>query len=187
MDTLVRDPFRDALEAATGRTVAELFALRDPQVYPAFERGELDEAAYWAHYEPAGIAADPQEFHRVRRAGTRWIEGMAELADELGAAAVRRVAATNYPIWVEELTTGLLAGRIDHVVASCHVGVRKPEPAFYRRLLDDIELSPAEVAFIDDREVNVAAAGEAGLAAHRFTDAATARAWLVELGLPLRG
>jgi FMN phosphatase YigB (HAD superfamily) len=79
MDTLLRDPFREALRAATGLDLAELRTRRDPALYPAFERGELTEAAYWAGHRAAGLDVDPAAFHRVRRDGIRWLPGMQEL------------------------------------------------------------------------------------------------------------
>lgn len=184
MDTLVHDPFREALVAATGLTVDEVMARREAGVYPAFERGELDEAAYWAHYEDAGIAIDAVEFHRVRRERIRWLPGMRSLLDELEGLVVR-TAASNYPIWIEQLAADHLAGRLDRIVASCHLGCRKPDAAFYRGLLEQLDLSADRVAFVDDRAENVRGAADAGLRAHRFEDAPRLRRWLVELGVPL--
>lgn len=182
MDTVLRDPFREALMAATGRELAELFALRDPEVYPAFERGELDEDAYWAHYAAAGIDADPAAFHRVRRAGTRFLPGMAELLDDL-AGRVERVTASNYPVWVEQVARDHLTGRVERVLASCHLGVRKPDEVFYTRLLAAVGAEAHEVLFVDDRAENVEAARTVGIDAHRFTDAGTLRGWLAGRGL----
>jgi HAD superfamily hydrolase (TIGR01509 family) len=182
MDTVVRDPFREALEAATGLALDELLARRDPSVYPAFERGEIDEDTYWQHYERAGIDVDPARFHEVRRAGTRWLAGMPALLDELDGV-VLRVTASNYSHWVEQLAEEMLRHRFDRVVASCHLGVRKPQPGFYRELLDRLGMRPAEVAFVDDRDVNVEGARSAGMPARRFVDAEDLRDWLIELGV----
>jgi HAD superfamily hydrolase (TIGR01509 family) len=184
MDTVLRDPFREALEAATGRPLAELFARRDPAVYPAFERGEVDEAAYWAHYAEAGIDVDPQVFHRLRREGTTFLPGMAELLDDLEGVLVR-VAASNYPVWIEELTELHLGERFERVVASHHLGVRKPDAAFFARLVDDLGVAAEAVLFVDDRQANVDGAERAGLRAHRFRDADGVRRWLVEHGIPV--
>lgn len=189
MDTLLTDPFRAALEAGTGLTLAELLTRRDPAVYPAFERGELSEEDYWAHHAALGVEVDPAAFHAVRRAGTRWLPGMAALLADL-EGRVRRVGASNYPVWIEELIAGPLAGQLDEVLASHHLGARKPDHAFYDRLLERLGCAPAEVAFVDDREVNVVAAREVGLAAYLVVgdglDAATGvRRWLVERGVPI--
>jgi HAD superfamily hydrolase (TIGR01509 family) len=185
MDTVVRDPFREALEVATGLGLRELFERRDPTVYPAFERGEIDEAAYWAHYAAAGIAVDPEAFHRTRREGIAFLPGMAELLDDL-AGQVVRVTASNYPVWVEELARDHLGGRFERIIASCHLGVRKPERGFFERLVEQLEVSADEVCFVDDRHDNVEAARQAGLRAHRFVDATALRGWLADHGLPVR-
>lgn len=182
MDTLVVDPFREALEAATGRPLAELFARRDAAAYPAFERGELDEPGYWAAFTRAGIDVDPEVFHRVRRAGIALLPGMGALLDDL-AGVVVRATASNYPVWIGELARDHLEGRIDRLLASCHLGVRKPEPGFYTALLAALEADAHEVCFVDDRADNVEVARELGLRAHRFVDAVTTRTWLRSEGL----
>lgn len=187
MDTVLRDPFREALEAAVGLPLGEIMAARDPEAYPRLERAEISEDEYWACYTDAGLEVDVDAFHAARRAGYVWLTGMRELLDDL-ADRVLRVAASNYPYWVEELTGGggLLAGRFEQVWASCHLGARKPEPEFYRRLLGALGLPPAAVVFVDDREVNVEAARAAGLRGVRFEDADTLRASLEAAGVPVR-
>ena len=182
MDTVVRDPYREALRAATGTSLRVLLERRDPDLYPALERGEIEEHEYWDHHREIGIDVDPERFHEVRRAGTTWLPGMAELLDEL-AGEVLRVTASNYPTWIEELADEVLGDRFDRVLASCHLGARKPDPRFYERLLAELGLAPEQVAFVDDREVNVTAAEEAGLYARCFRDAADLRRWLRELGI----
>jgi FMN phosphatase YigB (HAD superfamily) len=184
MDTVVRDPYREALEAATGLPIEQLFRRRSRSVYPALERGELSEAEYWAAYDAAGIEVDPGTFHRVRRDRTRWLPGMRELLADLDGV-VLRATASNYPDWIEELATGMLAGSFERVLASCHLGARKPEPAFFAALLATLDLPASTVLFVDDREENVVAARTAGLAAHRFLGAGELRAWLIGHGVAL--
>src|SRR6056297_2574089 len=101
MDTLLYDPYREALEAALGgQPLAELRARRDPDLYPAFERGELTEDQYWAGHAAVGLDLDREAFHRVRRAGLYWLPGMRELIVAL-TGHVRLVTASNYPVWIE--------------------------------------------------------------------------------------
>lgn len=183
MDTVVTDPYRGALEAATGLTLGELFDRKPPNVYPAFERGDITEEQYWTAYGDVGIDVDPEAFHRARLAGYTLIPGMRELLQDL-EGVVPRVAASNYPDWVEPLTTtGVLAGCFDQVVASVHLGARKPDEAFYLRLLDRLELAADEVFFVDDRPANVEGAAAAGLRAEVFSDAGTLRRQLAEIGV----
>jgi HAD superfamily hydrolase (TIGR01509 family) len=186
MDTVLVDPYREALAAATDLAPAELFRLRDPELWPAFERGELDEAGYWAGWERAGIPFDRDAFHRVRRAGIAFVPGMDALLDGL-AGRVQRVAASNYPVWIEELERQHLGGRFERVLASHHLGVRKPDPAFFARLLERIDARTEETVFVDDRDVNVAAAEDVGIVSHRFRDATGLRRWLAERGVTAVG
>jgi FMN hydrolase / 5-amino-6-(5-phospho-D-ribitylamino)uracil phosphatase len=184
MDTVLADPYRAALSAATTVPLSELFARRDPDLWPAFERGELDEDAYWAGWDEAGIDFDRDAFHDARRSGTTFLPGMAELLDDLDGRVVR-ATASNYPVWVEEVARDHLEGRFEHVLASHHLGVRKPDPVFFHRVLAEVGAAPEEVRFIDDRQDNVVAAETVGIASHRFADAATLRYWLHAEGVPL--
>ncbi len=182
MDTVLRDPYREALEAAVDVPLAELFRRRDASRYPAFERGEISEAEYWQAFEDAGLSVDVEAFHRTRRAGYAWIPGVREVLEDL-RGRVRLVTASNYPHWVEEVAADHLDGYFDAVIASVHLGARKPDGDFYVRLCAAIEAAPAEVLFVDDRETNVAGAREVGLQAHHFTNADALRSRLASLGL----
>jgi putative hydrolase of the HAD superfamily len=68
-------------------------------------------------------------------------------------------------------------------LSSCYLGLRKPEPAIYRRALDILGKPAARVLFIDDREENVAAAMTAGMRAIRFEGAEALRAKLSSLAI----
>lgn len=182
MDTVVHDPFREAIEAATGMAASRFFTQRDPDLYRSLERAEIDESTYWQRIREAGVDVDPGAFHRVRIAETRWIEGMPELLDELEGLVVR-ATASNYPVWIDGLAARLIGGRFEHVVASCHLGVRKPDHGFFTGLLDRVGCEVDEVLFVDDREGNVEAARSFGLRAHRFTGVGELRGWLVAEGL----
>ena len=59
--------------------------------------------------------------------------------------------------------------------SSCYMGLRKPEPAIYRRALDILGCPPQRILFIDDREENVAGAAAAGIKAIQFTGAEALR------------
>ncbi len=73
-------------------------------------------------------------------------------------------------------------------VVSARVRMMKPEPDIYRYLLVSFDLKPAECIFIDDSPANVAAAEALGIRGMVFTDAASCRQQLVELGcLPATG
>lgn len=181
MDTLIRDPYREALEAGTGMPLAELFRRRLPNLYPDFECGRITEQQYWQGMTDAGIAVDPDAFHRTRRAGYQWLPGMRDLLEDVSANA-RCVIASNYPDWIHEVVAPL-DGVIDAVYASHDLGVRKPDPAFFECLLAAEAVPPEQVLFVDDRDRNVEAAHSLGMPAIRFTDAPSLRADLLAAGL----
>jgi putative hydrolase of the HAD superfamily len=57
------------------------------------------------------------------------------------------------------------------VVDSAFVGVRKPDPAIYRLTCERLGVEPERCLFVDDNELNCAAATELGMVAVRFGDA----------------
>ena len=55
-------------------------------------------------------------------------------------------------------------------VISCRVGLCKPEPAIYAHLLKRYALAASETVFIDDLDVNLAAAATFGIKTIKFED-----------------
>ena len=51
----------------------------------------------------------------------------------------------------------------NQVFTSGHAGMRKPDPDFYRHVLQEIQLLPEDVLFIDDKMENVLAAKSLGI------------------------
>lgn len=180
MDTVVHDPFREALAEASGRPFGEVISRRDPAAWHRFERGELSEQEYFASFD---LDLDINVFHRVRLRGYAMLPGMRRLLNDLDGR-VTRATATNYPVWVEELTEGLLAGLFDEVIASHHLEVRKPQRAFFERLCGRLDTPPSRVLLVDDRADNVEGARAAGLRAHLFLGATDLRERLIREGLP---
>ncbi len=131
------------------------------------ERGELSETEFWQSVAPA-LGLEPAE-------------ALNTLADDLWASwaldqevlkvidSVReryRVAMlSNATDALEQQLTERygVADRFEAIVNSSRVGVAKPASEIYRILLDQLELEPEEVVFIDDRPENVAAAAALGL------------------------
>lgn len=60
-----------------------------------------------------------------------------------------------------------------HAVYASHLmGVIKPDPAFWRRILESEGCDPSDAFFVDDTLENVRAAEYLGIRSHRFTDPA---------------
>jgi HAD superfamily hydrolase (TIGR01509 family) len=190
MGTIIVDPYLEALEAATGLDVRTAHRFKDPHAWPEFEMARIDEATFVARFfsEDAedGMRFDVDAFHTTRRRGYAFLPGMEDLLRDT-EGRVQRYVASNYPVWIEELAdTFDLLRRTDGIYASCHLGVRKPDPAFYTELLERIPHDAAECLFVDDREVNCAAAEDIGMKAHLFTDAEDLRRRLRAEGVDLR-
>lgn len=186
MDTLVVDPFREALEAGAGLPLSELLARRDPDAWPEFEAGRIPEAEFVARVLPEG-AFDHEAFTRTRRQGYALVPGMRDLLVELEERVTRWVAS-NYPEWIDEVLDRFgLADLLEGVTVSCREGVRKPEPAFFERVVVQVGQPRHECLLVDDRPSNCAAAERAGLRAHQFDTVAGLRRRLRAEGLALDG
>jgi HAD superfamily hydrolase (TIGR01509 family) len=174
MGTVLYDPYLEAIEAATGMGIRDVVRVKDPDSWPAFELGLIDEAEFVRRFFRAtdgDLPFDIAAFHRVRRQGYAFLPGMEQLLDDV-RGVVDRYVASNYPVWIDELATEFaFAGRFEGVYASCHLGVRKPDPAFYQGMLEAIGRPAQECLFVDDRRVNCEAAEAIGMRAHLFVDA----------------
>ena len=115
------------------------------------------------------------------------IAGAVELLAELRATGVPLYALTN---WSAE-TFGIARRRFgfldwfDGVLVSGEEKMVKPDPRFFRLLLDRFGLDPEATFFVDDSEANVAAARRLGLDAVRFTSPEQLRRDLDARGLLL--
>lgn len=69
------------------------------------------------------------------------------------------------------------------VVISCRVNLIKPEPAIYAYLLEKYRLRGEETVFVDDMEVNLAAAAKFGIRTIRFAHPAQCESELRALGV----
>lgn len=174
MGTVIYDPYREALEAATGMELTSVFRARDPKSWPDFERGAIDEAEFVRRFfsDPVpGHQLDIAAFHRVRRERYHLLPGMAQLLADLQGRADCYVAS-NYPVWIDQMGEEFAFDRLFRkVYASCHLGLRKPDPAFFIAILDDLALAPQRCLFIDDRADNCEAAASLGLRVHLFEGA----------------
>jgi putative hydrolase of the HAD superfamily len=71
---------------------------------------------------------------------------------------------------------------------SCELGVAKPDPAYFTRIVRELGVEPGQVLFLDDNAANVRGAHEAGLHAvlfhHRRDGAQALSGLLADHGLP---
>ena len=94
--------------------------------------------------------------------------------------ALTNWSAETFPIARERFD---FLGWFDGIVVSGAVGLAKPDPAIFRRLITDFDIDPAEAVFIDDVAANVDAARALGFHGILFTSPAALRAELTRLGV----
>jgi putative hydrolase of the HAD superfamily len=171
----------DALGRAMAATAA---ATGEPPLF-ALERGELSEAEFLGGLE-AALADDLGRPVSLDGLAERYFaelrpnhELFAFLRDVRDRSIALALCTNNVREW-EPRWRGMLP--IDEifsvVVDSAFVGARKPERAIYELTLQRLGTRAAEAVFLDDVEVNVAAARELGLRAVLFEDTGQAIAAL---------
>src|SRR5262245_14751394 len=67
------------------------------------------------------------------------------------------------PMMARLRATGRLATHFDVVIASCELGVCKPEPAIFRACLEALGVDASDALFVDDHRPNVTAAEALGM------------------------
>jgi putative hydrolase of the HAD superfamily len=144
-----------------------------------FERGKMTEAEFFdllggALEQEVGRRVPLQDFaeHYFSHLSPNdeLIEHLRRLRDERG---IRLALLTNNvrewePRWRSMLPDDLF----EVIVDSAFVGMRKPEPGIYRLTLERLGLPGEACAFVDDLDINCAAAREHGIAPIRFESTA---------------
>jgi glucose-1-phosphatase len=114
----------------------------------------------------------------------RLYPGVMALVSRIPSAYTRALLsnsnALHWPRVMEDLGLGAV---FEHRFVSHLTGRIKPDGDAFRHALESLESQPSEVLFLDDSEVNVAAARGLGLRAHRVRGAAEAERALVLAGV----
>lgn len=158
------------------------------EVGAAWERGEIDRNQYLdaaVFYEPRSFSRD-EFFDFILDQSKALPNGALKMVEEISATNRYFLGALNNEAReTNEFRFGKFELRryLKVAFSSCYMGLRKPEPAMYRRALDILGSAPYRTLFIDDREENVAGAAAAGIKAIRFGGAEALRRELESLGL----
>ena len=147
-----------------------------------FERGHCSAEEFAAGFlDEWQIDVDPATFLTDFRG---WLvgpyDGSAELVQEVAtAAAVACLSNTNAVHWEAGAAKWPLFGLFDRRFLSFELGMVKPDLEIFDRVVVDLDVRPNRVLFLDDNELNVTAARQAGLAATEVHGVVEARAALV--------
>ncbi len=184
MDTVVVDPVAKELPGFFGMTTRELFAKRDPTAWRSFEVDAISETECLNRVFAEQGPFDHDAFRTCVRDAYRYVDGMRELLEELSAKGVEMHAFSNYPSWYKLVDERLGVSRyMPWTFVSFTTKVRKPDPKAYTRVLDTLGGPAERFLFIDDRDVNCAAARAVGMHAHRFSNTPDLRADLAGRGI----
>jgi putative hydrolase of the HAD superfamily len=161
-------------------------------------------AAYWAHREPLdqGTASIAEYWQAVGRdVGVEWdavdvhelwaidhrgwlsldpgtLRVLHALAEGGTRLALLSNAGADFSGW---LRSGSFAPLFERVFVSGELGLVKPHAAIYEHVIDELDITPSELLFVDNRSENVEGARSVGGDGHVFTDAAALEAWLRSL------
>jgi HAD superfamily hydrolase (TIGR01509 family) len=91
------------------------------------------------------------------------------LLESLRSQGLKLAVVTNHwpePAWLvrEEIERFGVAERVDSIILAGEVGARKPDPAIFRRALQELDVDPFDAMFVGDRlDSDIRGAGDLGL------------------------
>ena len=163
-------------------------------VMPQFGRGQMTpRALHRALVGAVGVTRDFDRFAAAFNASLGRDEEALAYARALHASGRRvGVISNTNPLHAAWLRAHLPEFDLFHsVILSSEAGLLKPDPAIYRRALDELGLLPAQAIFVDDTAANVTAVAPLGMAAiHHAAWPQTRRAieaWLTHGAAPGTG
>lgn len=151
------DDFLGMLLRSIGASEAQVEEILDSYKI-SFMRGEISEAEYWdilrKRYSLSIHDSISDEFKKWR--GLEINNQVLALVEQTKAKGMRAALLTN----VIEPTYNVLnvAHCYDHfdvVIASCKVGLAKPQPEIYQLALDMLKTTAEKSLFIDDKQKNL--------------------------------
>ena len=167
----------------------------DTNAWARLERSEVDLAGFVhlfeAEAQAAGHAVDGQAVLALLAGELRprMVEALSRCHDRLKTALLTNNFVATGPARSGE-RAGPMAAVLDHfdvIVESSRVALRKPDPAIYRLVCDELGVEPDEAVFLDDLGVNLKPARAMGMTTIKVIDPDEAIAELeAVVGFPLR-
>jgi putative hydrolase of the HAD superfamily len=178
---------RDAVLARFGLDPVD-FELRHAEVAEPWERDEVSVEEYLRRT----VFFEPRSFSQAEFLDA--IRAESALLPDSALGIVRQLAASEEYVMATvnnesramneyRLKRFDLADFFSAFFTSCYLGVRKPDRRIYQIALDVLQRDPEDVAFVDDRSENVAAAASLGIRAIRYEGSAQLTEELGRLGI----
>lgn len=176
-----------ALAAAAGAGVSTAdFAGGYWPFRTAYDAADLTAGGYWqavaGHLGRSFTSSQIGELVRLDIASWSHLQdGTVQVIRDTAAAGHRLALLSNAPAEVARAVEQMPVARyFEHLLFSCDLRAVKPDPVCFGKALSRLGAGPDEVAFIDDRPDNVAAAARLGMRAIRFTTAQALHGALAE-------
>ena len=166
MNTIVAEPIFKVAPEFFGMSLEELYKYKSYDAYVDFERGEIGEEEYGHRFFTDGRSVDVAGLRKALSREYAYLEGTEELLHNLHKFGYEIHALSNYGVWYEEIEARLtLSQYMNWTFVSCKTGLRKPDPQAYLRCAQDLQVSPGDCLFVDDRKKNTDGALAAGMRA----------------------
>ena len=164
------------------------------EFWPAYwkHRDDLDHGTvtipdYWARVgAELGLAFGPAQVQGLWAIDFRsWISvepGSIDVLADLHAGGTRMALLSNAGYdYGDAFRRAPFAQYFEQVFVSAELGMIKPDPEIYRHVARELAIEPAEMVFIDNKQVNVDGAESLGITGHVFTGVAPLRAFVASL------
>jgi putative hydrolase of the HAD superfamily len=151
----------------------------DTNAWAWLERGEVDPAGFADLFEAearaAGHAVDGRAVLGLLagRLRPRMVEALRRCHERLKTALLtNNFVASDAPGGSAPTTIPLgdVLHHFDVIVESSQVALRKPDPAIYRLVCDELGIDPFEAVFLDDLGINLKPARVMGMTTIKVTD-----------------
>jgi epoxide hydrolase-like predicted phosphatase len=179
----------EALAAMTGLCSSDVFeriwtsGFEDEAEAGRFDDGESYLAAF---AEQLGRPVSREQWIKARATAMQHWPVMHDLVGQLSARYRIALLTNNGPLTQSAFTelapqTADLFGT--DIYFSWQFGTKKPDPLIFEAIANRLKTEPEDCVFVDDKPRNVAGAGQTGMTALQFTDAATLRQDLARLDI----
>lgn len=181
------------------RCVAEHFALdfdeleeRHEQPNDAWERGLITLQQYLQQtvfYRPRQFSREEFIVQMLTMSKVlnpemiAFVRGLRSQRTESTASDIYLLSNESRELMAYRLPEFGLTGLFDAYLVSAYIGLRKPELAFFQRVLEICQRSPQECVFIDDRQENIEAGQKVGIRGIRLQSPQQVIAELNRIGI----
>jgi putative hydrolase of the HAD superfamily len=192
-DVLCLPPTREDIEGSARilRISADSFRELWGRNRDLYDRGDLSPEIYWRKFaEGAGTILDVAQLDELsERDVAMWSRlnpDMLAWLTALSSAGMKTAVLSNMHIDMVRHARRVFRwlDRVNCTTLSAEVRLIKPDPAIYEHCLRGLGVAPSDCLFIDDREVNIAAARAMGIHVVQFKSMVQLRNELEQGGFP---